>query len=302
MTRTSYVSHIRAFTLVELLVVIGIIALLISILLPSLNRAREAAMGIQCSAALRQYGIGNTLYSNANRGWNLPCFWGAYQYNRTYSGLNEFRKTMGMPIINSSDTANNGQTLFCYVPKRFYCPKALRGATESYYAPMQLYVAPLNYCYGMNVEGDDDGTAGTAGSNTKPEILKSYYTNADGSAVYTQCDKKYDTTPYVNGSFHGYRNIQVRHPSDKLFIADALWIAINENGCGITAYPAQNYDTIHESIQTIAQRSIAWRHLGKANALFYDGHVSALRHDELTTRDPTTGNTVGNDKLWQVDK
>jgi prepilin-type N-terminal cleavage/methylation domain-containing protein/prepilin-type processing-associated H-X9-DG protein len=65
-------SRQRAFTLIELLVVIAIIGLLVSILLPSLSRAREMAKSMMCATNLRQLSHGWHLYADDNRDVSVP--------------------------------------------------------------------------------------------------------------------------------------------------------------------------------------------------------------------------------------
>ena len=89
----------QAFTLIELLVVISIIALLISILLPALATARDAAKTISCASTLRQVGMSMNLYADDYNG-TMPLYWHSQWINPrngatgdeelTAGGLSEF--------------------------------------------------------------------------------------------------------------------------------------------------------------------------------------------------------------------
>lgn len=80
----------RAFTLVELLVVISIIALLLSILMPSLQKARKQAQSVVCMSKLKQLGLATSTYTTDNSNVLPPAEWNAGNLFYWDSFLNKY--------------------------------------------------------------------------------------------------------------------------------------------------------------------------------------------------------------------
>lgn len=102
----------RGFTLVELLVVIGIIALLLSLLLPALARAREAARATKCRSNLRQVHQALMLYAQANNDQVPIGYRGTKQFNSMmYSG--SAGKLVLFGKLHEAKLTFDGEVFYC---------------------------------------------------------------------------------------------------------------------------------------------------------------------------------------------
>jgi prepilin-type N-terminal cleavage/methylation domain-containing protein len=140
-----------AFTLVELLVVIGIIALLVSILLPTLNKARAAALRTACLSNLRQVHATLAMYAEINRDY-VPVGYrdgtppgtgaGTKQFNSmVYSGTTGHLVIFGL-LLDSG---------FLRTPQMFYCP-AENDPSRQYNTPENPFPTNLSYTSTSNTQ------------------------------------------------------------------------------------------------------------------------------------------------------
>jgi prepilin-type N-terminal cleavage/methylation domain-containing protein/prepilin-type processing-associated H-X9-DG protein len=255
----------RGFTLVELLVVIGIVAIMIALLLPALNGAREQAKAIQCMSNLRQIGQAMVLYNTSNNGYVIPSY--------TMTGV-AGGPTVPLegwaPILDRDKYIPGDRELNKTV---FTCPSTFLVAP--FETAAQTGTDPGNPKGYMDWPCVRDGS--TVASTTIPArgfdriIRVSYWINADnpiGSMASHVPDTFYTASvgygPSSEGRFINYtKTSRFRKPSRLIVLADGV-------------YAGRQRD----SRIGVRNSRIGYRHPKQvANVCFADGHVEPIAGD-----------------------
>jgi prepilin-type N-terminal cleavage/methylation domain-containing protein/prepilin-type processing-associated H-X9-DG protein len=298
----------RGFTLVELLVVIGIIAVLIGVLLPTLARARAAANAVKCLSNLHQIGLALVNYTSDNHGLICPSF--NMQPPSTpggtnYTALGQAQAMDGWPCILDRDgyMRSNAQDQGGGAGTAFYCPDTYdqygmqNGQTGTNLGNARGYVEwPMTF----NVAGGDSDpqvptTIPLQGFN---KIIRcSYWINSynpigsqlTGSATIANSDLFYTVScqygPDANNAYTIEHKIaSVRYASRLIVAADGVYMG--------------RLGSTQLTIPTLVPQNncrIGYRHRGAhgantaSNAAFADGHAETVQCDHFPQSKPSSG-------------
>jgi len=302
----SRVSHHRSsskgFTLVELLVVIGIIAILVSLLLPALNKARSQANSIRCMSNLRQISLGLVAYSSENNGWIIPSFnlpQDPSSPTNYTAAPNEIMD--GWPAILDRDGFVRGAPASHDINSVFYCPDTvdingmIAGQTGTYGANSRGWIEwPMEFA-GPTYGDSDPQIAVTWPAMGFNKIIKSSYWfnayNPIGGSVASipQNDLYYSASygfgPDTNsGEYIGlHRTTNIKHSSLLVVVADGVYMG-------------------RQSVDDLGMKNsrIGYRHSGPggantiANAGFADGHVESIAGNGFPCSYAKTSSYSGN--------
>jgi prepilin-type processing-associated H-X9-DG protein/prepilin-type N-terminal cleavage/methylation domain-containing protein len=256
--------RLHGFSLVELIVVIGIIAMLIAFLLPTMNTARQQMVTVKCMSQMRELGNAFQMYANDNRGWMASSDTCGPLNPETFVGPSQVASPGWTGWVDGGSTpqAISNGTLWPYISKGGKTARSNDPALAIYHCP----------------------------NDTNPYRLRSYSMNG-------YIDTGLTTSPVTNG-YKVYRISQVRNASAAILFAEDPDPRAAAGGETMVAAVGQwnlngwDQNPLSASNGTWDDLLAAW-HRGGANFTFLDGHAEFWKFI-----DPRTVNYVKNDPNW----